>query len=138
MSTYVNLPVSLDTIEAAAALEPYIRQAWYEGYATRNAVTTGADGIGQAEKYADWRAFGPGANIPGGQAYRARIEMRDHHLQRLRTILSESRRGGSEDDVVVCIRHLSFDPCRHGSENDPCHSTRDEHAANIVRRYQDS
>lgn len=132
MSAYFNLPVSLDTGEAAAAIEPAIRRAWYDGF-ERGARDQYGNG---AALYTDWRAYGPGATLIGGEHFRHRTVSVTKDLDRLRALRAKNR-ASSEDDVVVCIRHLTFAPCRHGSDNDPCHTTNDEHSINIVRRYQD-
>lgn len=75
MSITANDKAMVDAVLASSlfsdAVERLVRKAWQAGFAVAGAKWRAEEGM----LYTDWRAYGPGLTLPGGQ------EFHDEHLQ---------------------------------------------------------
>lgn len=127
----VTVHIDIESGDLAGVVEQIVAQSFAQGYAhgLRQADQEPGNRIAVEQAYEDWRGWGPGARLPGGSAFRERTEA----LERMAGDLSEVL---DDDKPVVCIRHRTHVPCRHGSPEDPCLETDDPRAVALTRHYQ--
>lgn len=127
----VTVQVDIESGDLAGVIEQIVAHSFREGYAhgLRQADQEAGNRIAVEQAYEDWRGWGPGARLPGGSAYRERRETLERVRDHLRAALDD-------DEPVVCIRHRTFVPCRHGSPEDPCLETADPRAVALTTHYQ--
>jgi hypothetical protein len=127
----VTVHIDIESGDLAGVVEQIVAQSFAQGYAhgLRQADQEPGNRIAVEQAYEDWRGWGPGARLPGGSAFRERTEALERMAGDLQEVLDD-------DKPVVCIRHRTHVPCRHGSPEDPCLETDDPRAVALTRHYQ--
>jgi hypothetical protein len=127
----VTVHIDIESGDLAGVVEQIVAQSFAQGYAhgLRQADQEPGNRIAVEQAYEDWRGWGPGARLPGGSAFRERTEALERMAGDLQEVLAD-------DKPVVCIRHRTHVPCRHGSPEDPCLETDDPRAVALTAHYQ--
>jgi hypothetical protein len=127
----VTVHIDIESGDLAGVVEQIVAQSFAQGYAhgLRQADQEPGNRIAVEQAYEDWRGWGPGARLPGGSVFRERTEALERMAGDLQEVLAD-------DKPVVCIRHRTHVPCRHGSPEDPCLETDDPRAVALTTHYQ--